>query len=136
MSVPESERSKGKLEAIVQALNLCVHTLQICKNQKVFLPEYNTAITNDIIHTATAIYMDCWTANNIMVRGDAEKAAERKRLQTRAILNCNNLLGLMQIAQKLFHIDGKRIKYWGQMTIDTRNLIRGWRESDSKRYGV
>ena len=64
----------------------------------------------------------------------ADDLAERRHLQERAARNCNNLLALMQLAQKLFHLKLKRIKYWGEKTIAARNLIRAWKESDYKRY--
>lgn len=133
MSVPEGQRGTGKLEVIVKSLELSDYTLKITANPKVFLPEYQKSITDDINRIALAIYVDVWTANNIMVKS-AEDLAERRRLQERAARNCNNLLALMQLAQKLFHLKLKRIKYWGEKTITARNFIRAWKESDYKRY--
>ena len=52
MSVAEGERSHSKLEVIVLARHLAAYTIKITKNQNVFQPEYNSGITNDIIHTA------------------------------------------------------------------------------------
>lgn len=134
MSVPEGQRGQSKFAVLVKAQQLCIYTIKICNNKKIFLPEYQSALTNDIIQTAKDIFIDCWTANNIMVRGDEEKWKERRKLQERAARNCNNLLALMQIAQTLFHLKLKRIKYWGTNTIEVRNLIRTWIESDAKRY--
>lgn len=134
MSVPEGERSQSKLTVIILARSLATYTIQITKNQNVFLPEYNNGITNDIISCAKSIYMDCWTANNIYVK-TKEDWEERDRLQKQSALNCNNLLALMQLAQEVFHLKKKRIKYWGEKTITVRNKIRSWNESDSKRYG-
>lgn len=133
MSVPEGQRGTGKLEVIVKSLELSDYTLKITANPKVFLPEYQKSITDDINRIALAIYVDVWTANNIMVKS-ADDLAERRHLQERAARNCNNLLALMQLAQKLFHLKLKRIKYWGEKTIAARNLIRAWKESDYKRY--
>lgn len=90
-------------------------------------------MTDKINGVALAIYMDAWTANNILVR-NAEDFAERRRLQEKAARNCNNLLALMQMAQKVFHLKLTRVKYWGEMTIGVRNLLRAWKESDYKRY--
>lgn len=52
MSVNESERGKGKFDVLIKANDLAVYTIRITKNPKIFLPEYQTALTNDIIHTA------------------------------------------------------------------------------------
>lgn len=133
MSVPEGQRSHSKLEVIIFARDLASYTIKITKNQKVFPPEYNNGITNTIIATATSIYMDCWTANNIYVNAPGDWA-ERDALQKRAALNCNNLLALMQLAQEIFHLKTKRIEFWGSKTINVRNRIRAWNESDCKRY--
>ena len=134
MSVPEGQRSKGKLEVLIKANELAVYTIQICTNQKVFKPEYRSAMTDDIIRAAKNIFIYCWTANNIRAGKDPDKARQRKRLQEQAILECYSLLAMMQMAKKLFHLSSKRIKYWGSMTIEVRDLIRGWKEADSKRY--
>ena len=113
---------------------LSIYTVKICCNKKVFLPKYQHALTDDIIRTAKDIFIHCWTANNIRVGKDEEKRKERRRLQEQAANDCNNLLALMQMAQTLFHLKLKRIKYWGERTIEVRTLIRSWIESDTKRY--
>lgn len=133
MSVPEGLRSTSKLDVIVSAQSLAKYTIQITKNQKYFPPEYNNGITNNIIETATSIYMNCWTANNIYV-DSIEDMQERLWLQEKACIECNNLLALMQLAQSIFHLKAKRIKFWGSKTMETRNKIRAWNESDKKRY--
>lgn len=133
MSVPEGLRKESKLEVIVKARELAAYTIRITKNPKVFLPEYNTAITNDIISTAKNIFIDAWTANNIYVK-EAKDWEERSRLQQKAALECNNLLALMQLAQEIFHLSTRRIKYWGSKTIEVRNKIRAWHDADRERY--
>lgn len=133
MSVPETQRGEGKFNVLVKAQELCVYTIQICCNQNIFLPEYQNALTNDIISTAKDIFKLCWTANNVKVECKYDHA-KRKELQLKACEECNNLLALMQIAQKLFHLKTKRIRYWGSFTIEVRNLIRSWIDSDRRRY--
>lgn len=133
MSVPEGLRGTGKLEVIEKALDLAEYTITITANSKVFLPEYRRSLTDDINRIALDIYVDAWTANNIMVK-NGENYMERRHLQEKAARNCNNLLALMQLAQKVFHLKLKRIKYWGEKTINVRGLLRAWKESDYKRY--
>ena len=133
MSVPEGKRTESKLEVIVKALDLATHTIKITANPKIFSVEYKSALTDRIVSTSIEVYMKCWTANNIKIVDEASFNM-RKRLQDEACYECNNLLALMQIAKKLFHLDSKKVSYWGKMAIETRNLIRAWRESDRKRY--
>ena len=142
MSVPEGKRGERKLEALMKARDLASYTIRICVNQKVFLPQYQNALTNKLIDTATEIFIKCDSANNILIRSDFDKAEirslinGRKLLQEQACEYCNRLLGLMQIAQPIFHLTTKRIKYWGGMTVEVRNHIRKWKESDRKRFGA
>lgn len=134
MAVPETQRGVGKFDVLIKANNLAVYTVRITKNPKNFAPEYQTALTNDIIRTAKDIFIKCWTANNIRVGDDPENWRARKRLQEEAARDCNNLLALIQIAKPLFHLETKRVKYWGEKTIEVRNRIRDWKDGDSKRY--
>ena len=103
MSVPQSLRCESKLDVIIKARSLASYTIQITKNPKTFPPEYNNGITNRIIESATKIYMNCWTANNIYVKS-VEDLQERLWLQETACLECNNLLALIQLAQSTFHL--------------------------------
>lgn len=134
MAVVESERSQSKLETIVKALDLATYTIRITNNPKVFLPEYRSSLTDDIIRTAKDIYIDAWTANNVLVK-TADDWKVRKALQERAARNCNNLLALMGLAKSVFHLKSKRIKYWGEKTLEVRKYLRDWKEGDNKRYG-
>lgn len=133
MSVPESQRGKGKFDVIINALYLAQYTITITKNKNIFLPEYQSALTDDLIRSAKDIYINVWKANNIRVTSQ-EDWKERKRLQELSILECNSLLAMIQLAKKVFHLKSKRIKYWGELTIKARDGIRAWKESDAKRY--
>ena len=133
MSVPTGRRQENKFEVFLEAQALTVYTIKICCNKKVFLPEYQSAITDDIIRTAKDIYVNIWQANNILVKKKAH-AVKRLELQREAAMQCNNLIALMQIAKTVFHLSSKRIKFWGASTIKVRGLIRAWAEADKKRY--
>ncbi len=133
MSVPESQRGKGKFDVIINALYLAQYTITITKNKNIFLPEYQSALTDDLIRSAKDIYINAWKANNIRVTSQ-EDWKERKHLQELSILECNSLLATIQLAKKVFHLKSKRIKYWGELTIKARDGIRAWKESDTKRY--
>jgi len=132
MSVVQGKRGENKLEVFVKARNLSVYTTRICSNQKTFDPQYYST-TNKIMSVAQQIFIDVWSANNIYVKS-SEEYHERHKLQQRAQNNCNSLLALIQIAHTLYHLDYKRIKYWGNNTIEVRTLISKWKSSDRERY--
>lgn len=133
MSVVEEKRRKGKLEVCIKALELASYTIQITANEKTFDPKFRAAVTDDLISHAKDIYLICWTANNIRVASE-EAYKERKRLQDKAVVKCNAFLGLLDIAKKVFHLDTKRVTYWGRKIVECRTLIKAWRDSDRTRY--
>ncbi|MCD7864048.1 MAG: hypothetical protein LUG61_11235 [Lachnospiraceae bacterium] len=140
MSVPENERGDRKMQVFVKANDLVNYTIRICCNKKVFLPEYQNALTNDIIRTAKDIFIFAWEANEIRVTDNQGKVSqtkyvERRRLQEISIRRCNDLLALMQMAKRLFHLKARRIKYWGRRTTEARELLVKWRDADTRRYG-
>lgn len=133
MSVPVNQRTQGKLEVCVKAHDLCVYTLQITKNKNVFLPEYQDVLTNKIVQLAIDIHSEVWSANNVLVRSP-ETLKYRRRLQESAAIKCNVLLSMIDLAWSLFHLSGKRVRFWSKKVIDVRNLIRSWCSSDAERY--
>lgn len=60
MAVPESKRGTGKFDVLIKANDLTVYTIRITKNPNTFAPEYQTALTDDIIRTAKK-KLDGWT---------------------------------------------------------------------------
>lgn len=133
MSVPENARTKGKLEACVKAHDLACYTLQIATNKKNFPEQFQTALTDKIVSVALDIHTLAWSANNVLVNSP-EDLAERLGFQERAAVACNILLSMIEVAHRDFHLPTKRVVYWSGKAIETRNLIRAWRESDRKRY--
>ena len=136
MAVPKGHQADGKLLVNELARDLAAYTIRITSNPKVFLPQFQTAITNEIVRTAINIPKYAWTANTVMVRGQnaREQYAIRRKHQEMAAAECNNLISLIDIARPLFHLDTKRCKFWGKQTLEVRNKIRGWIESVAKRY--
>ena len=134
-NVPDTPANR-QLEACQKAMDLSLHTIKICSNKKIFAEEYQGALTDDIIRCAKDIYIFAWDANNIYVTKENGNIELRERLQKQAISKCNELLALINIARRLFHLKESKVRYWSQMTIDTRKLIRKWREANVKQYGM
>lgn len=134
MSVIESNRTKSELEVAVKARELTCYTLKITANEKIFLPQYRSALTDTIIQDSIDIYRFIWLANNIRVGNSREKRDRRLQLQLRAKETCNDLLALIGIAKPLFHLTSKRIEYWIGLIINVRGLIEAWSDKDRARY--
>jgi len=135
-NVPDTPQNR-QLEACEKAMNLAIHTIQICKNKKIFTVEYQDALTNDIIRCAKDVYIYAWEANNTYVSelGDG-RWPQREKLQFLAISKCDELIALINIARRLFHLKGKKVRYWTQLVIDTRAMLRKWHDANAKQYRV
>ena len=133
MSVPKDKRRDGRLMLSVLARNHAKYVIQITKNEKIFDPRYNHEVTDDLVRQAKDINRYIWAANNILVNSK-EDYALRRNYQEQAALTCNTLLADMEIAQKIFHLSGKRMRYWTSQIVEIRNRIRAWIESDADRY--
>lgn len=133
MSVPESKRAQCKLEATVKASGLAAYTGHICKNQKVFLPEYNNLYAERLCMISSEIYLFARRANRIRVTC-TDEYRERIGLQDKAISRCDDLLDMIGIVRGVYHLSGKRVRYWSQFAIDTRTILRAWRDNDKKRF--
>ena len=133
MSVPEGKRTESKLEVQTKSKELARYTTSICSNEKIFPKRDRWIITNRIATIALTIMEEVDTANSIYVstKGDYDL---RRRSQTIALSYTARLLGLMELAYLKYSIDSKRIRYWTQLVIDTRELIKKWRKSDADRY--
>lgn len=131
-NVPEFSRKESKLKAEVQARNLATYTLQICSNKEHFPEKYHEALTSDLMETAKNIFVDCHVANKIRVSGaDSQyKLKERLKLQQSAIWNCNRLLALIDLAEKVYKLRINRVEYWAKITLECRELIQKWHGHD------
>ena len=131
--MPDTPQNR-QLDAATMARGLAAYTIQICTNKNVFLPQYQSALTDDIIRTVKDIYADVWMANNIRVDEKGNGWKQRCDLQKKAILNCYSLLAQISLARELFHLRGKRVEYWSEKTIEVRKKIKSWHEGDRKRF--
>lgn len=133
MSVPQGKRGENQLQIFIKAEELAVYTTRICSNKKTFNTDYYDALTSKIVDIAQRIYIDSWTANNVVVK-DIDTFKHRRDLQVKAHEECNELLAYIQMAKRVYHLRASRIKYWSQLTTDCRNMIAKWKDSDTRRY--
>lgn len=138
MSVPVGEREDGKFTLPVKAEYLARYTLEITKNENVFLPEYRERVTDLIVTHAMEAYLEIRDANDITVRVGTRYQErdwiERREHQKKAVMHCRRLLWLIDMAHRVFHLSSKRVKYWSTMVINVRNRAQSWMNSDEERY--
>ena len=140
MAVPEYLRGEGIFDVTLKARELAAYTIRVCANPRIFKPELNTSITNNIVHLAVTIFLLCFEANEVNVRKNQtpEKLCKhvnaRLDYQEEAYQKTEDLLALIHLASPIFHLKSKRIKYWGTLITDTQSMIYGWNISDRKRF--
>lgn len=130
----DRDKSKMKFDAIIKAMDLADYVLTITSNERVFTTNMQTALTNDIIRTAKDIYIYAYNANEIRVDDSRELWKERSDKQRIAIEKSKDMLALIQLSRKVFHLKSKRIKYWGSKTKDVKDALISWHVADKKRY--
>ena len=134
MSVPVSKRNENQtLKTLLLTMDLAYYTVKICCNENVFLPKYRNAVTDDLIRLAKDIYINCRTANGIRVATRADLDL-RTGYQLRAKADCDTLIAELDIAKRVFHLSGRRIMHWAGKTMECREYIMRWRESDVRRF--
>lgn len=140
MSVTTDRRAEGRFSLEVKAEYLARYTLEITANESVFLPQYRERVTNDLIETAKNIYLGIREANDVKVRTDPRfqllDYQERSQLQRKALRDCKRLLYLIDLAHRIFHLSGKRVKYWGSLVKNVKDRVAGWIDDDYKRYAA
>lgn len=133
MSVVKSKRGINKFETTLLARQLAVYTLRITVNENIFDPKFDKPLTYEIMERGKNIFVNCYEANNTSLYYEYDK---RKDLMTNAIKDCDTLLALIQLAQPIFHLKTKRIKYWGNLILEVKSSIKAWKKSDSERYKI
>ena len=147
MSVPEGQRSRGKLAIETEAENFLQYILNI--TTKYYLPydANKTQPTEDEIRAyvdakwfaecmrkeALSCLSNIQTANKIVIEDD-ETFHERRRLQTQAERDIENVMTAASLMYRRKLIKSKRIKHIGTQIGHMKRMIQNWRKSDKARY--
>lgn len=147
----EGEYKPNRFTPVVAAMELSEYVFLITDNANKF-PEYTTtekatesgkqivimmrqdALVNRVREQAYQIYILAWTANEINLDKHPERKSERLDRERQAIELCNEHLAAIQLCRKRFRLSYKKIRYWGGLAFNVRNLLEKWNESDRNRY--
>jgi hypothetical protein len=133
MSVRESERTEGKLCVIIKAEELCIYTIRITHNEKVFPKRYRFSITEKL-QMQTIEILTLLTEANEMYPKTASEKEERLLLQKRACAKLRSLQTMIRISKDLFGLSMDKVKYWSQLATEVRNKTVAWYNADSERF--
>lgn len=170
MPPPKSERSQPKLKAILVALDMAKHTLQLTQG-KAFWLQPPESVRNQLLTKTEAALKDAmgedakltvsllpafqrhplaeridniaigivelaWNANNVNVSRGRDSWELRSQKQREAIRKHNDLLFVMQLAKRVFHLSARKMDFWVGLVLQSEALMKAWHEGDVKRYGA
>lgn len=129
--VPVTNRN-NTLYALDKARDLSAHTIKICSNKNIFTEEYSYLVQK-IVDISVNIYLSARRANNIRVVTVTD-GSHRRVYQDVAINECDELLALIDLAKRVFHLRSSKVVYWISLVEDTKALLIRWKDSDLKRF--
>ena len=114
---------------------MAAHTLKITMNPNVFDQDAAREVIGEIRTAAIRIHILCWRANDIKVpeENNRKQLERRMELEYYALKYCTDLKGLINLAKPLYHLSGRKVKYWMKLVLEVQDGIRAWRESERKR---
>ncbi|MBO5090154.1 MAG: hypothetical protein J6C27_04510 [Clostridia bacterium] len=133
MSVVKSKRGEGQLVVITKAEELAEYSVKICKNEKHFPKAFRWCFTMKIVDEAVSIYTLIREANTIFVT-TKEDYSIRRRKQLEALSLTDSLLGLIDLAKRVYGLDSDRVEHWALLVKNVSKPLRKWLKSDEERY--
>lgn len=117
------------LKVIVKAKALTVHTIKLTSNCNKFPKKYRFTLCDRMQNKTMTIYELLLEAN----RTRLSNKAMRSDLQTRAILNCDELLFYIELCLELNIIPTNSAEYWSKLISDIKYMTIAWRTKDKER---
>ena len=123
------KQENNELKVIVKAKELAVHTIKLTSNCNKFPKKYRFTLCDRMQNKSMNIYELLLEANrthlsNLYLRND---------LQTRVILNCDELLFYIEMCLQLQIIQPNSAEYWSKLVSDIKFMTIKWRTKDKER---
>lgn len=123
------KQANDDLKVIVKAKELVVHTIKLTSNCNKFPKKYRFTLCDKMQNKAMAIYELLLEAN----RTQLSNKSARLDLQTKAIMNCDELLFYIELCMELNIIASNSAEYWSKLVSDIKFMAIAWRAKDKDR---
>lgn len=123
------KQGKDDSQVIIKAKKLCVHTIKVTSNSKKFPKKYRFTLCDKMQNKAMSIYEYLLEANRTLL---SEKVV-RNDLQTKAIINCDELLFYIEMCLDLEIIQPNSAEFWSGLVSDIKFMTIAWRSKDKQR---
>lgn len=121
------EQEEHKLQVIVKAEELAIHTIRLTSNSKKFPKKFRHSICDRMQLKSLDIYENLMEANRI---NKIQNGKLKYKLQTRVILYCDELLFYIKMCIKLNLISVGSADYWSKLVSDVKYMTIAWRSKD------
>lgn len=123
------KQENNELKVIVKAKELAVHTIKLTSSCNKFPKKYRFTLCDRMQNKSMNIYELLLEANrtrlsNLYLRND---------LQTKVILNCDELLFYIEMCLQLQIIQPNSAEYWSKLVSDIKFMTIKWRTKDKER---
>lgn len=123
------KQENNELKVIIKSKELAVHTIKITSNCNKFPKKYRFTLCDRTQNKSMNIYELLLEAN----RTRLTNKTLRNDLQTRAILNCDELLFYIELCLQLNIIQSNSAEYWSNLVSDIKFMTIAWRTKDKER---
>lgn len=122
-------QANDDLKVIVKAKELVVHTIKLTSNCNKFPKKYRFTLCDKMQNKAMTIYELLLEAN----RTPLSFKSVRSEMQTKAIMNCDQLLFYIELCLELDIIASNSAEYWSKLVSDIKFMTIAWRTKDKER---
>jgi hypothetical protein len=137
MSVPVGKRKPTTLKVLDDVRILSRHTVQKCKNERIFPKRNRWILTQPIVNECLQATACIRRANATFVHpGNEDEYNYRHMQQVEAHAHLNALYDLLDIAYDVLdelHED-ESIYYWTGLIYAADSSLKNWMESDTQRF--
>lgn len=123
------KQENNELKVIIKSKDLAVHTIKITSNCNKFPKKYRFTLCDRMQNKSMNIYELLLEAN----RTHLSNLSLRNDLQTKVILNCDELLFYIEMCLQLQIIQPNSAEYWSKLVFDIKFMTIKWRTKDKER---
>ena len=123
------KQANDDLQVIIKAKNLVKHTIKLTSNCNKFPKKYRFTLCDRMQNKAMSIYELLLEANRTLMI----YKTSRIELQTKAIMNCDQLLFYIELCLDLNIIESNSAEYWSKLVSDIKCMTIAWRTKDKER---
>ena len=126
------KQESNDLKLVIKSKELAVHTIKVTSNCNKFPKKYRFTLCDKMQNKSMNIYELLLEANRV----NLSDIKTRNELQTKAILNCDELLFYIEMCLQLNIIHPNSAEYWSKLVSDIKFMTIKWRTKDKERYSA